>query len=101
VVLSVCLPVVVLWPALSMCMAYLMGPSAVEADATARYGNCCSVGHPLDETRVRARRGVRSRELGEGVLLRGRGRSLCPSQGREHVPLSFGADYGLGNWELS
>ena len=72
VALSVCLLVVVLWPALSMCATYLMGPSVVEADAAARYGNCCSVGRPLDEARVRARRGVRSRGLGEGVLLRGR-----------------------------
>ena len=68
VALSVCLLVVVLWPALSMCATYLMDPSAVEADAAAvRYGNGYSLG-----ARVRARRGVRSRGLGEGVLLRGR-----------------------------
>ena len=48
VALSVCLLVVVLWPALSMCATYLMGPSAAGADAAAaRYGNGYSAGHSL------------------------------------------------------
>lgn len=48
VALSVCLLVVVLWPALSMCATYLMGPSAAEADAAAaRYGSIYSAGDSL------------------------------------------------------
>ena len=48
VALSVCLLVVVLWPVLSMCATYLMGPSAAAADAAAaRYGNGYSAGHSL------------------------------------------------------
>ncbi|AKT48677.1 hypothetical protein ADJ70_06560 [Olsenella sp. oral taxon 807] len=48
VALSVCLLVVVLWPVLSMCATYLMGPSAAGADAAAaRYGNGYSAGHSL------------------------------------------------------
>jgi len=48
VALSVCLLVVVLWPALSMCATYLMGPSAAAADAAAaRYGDGYSASHSL------------------------------------------------------
>ena len=48
VALSVCLLVVVLWPALSMCATYLMGPSAAAADAAAaRYGSISFAGDSL------------------------------------------------------
>ena len=48
VALSVCLLVVVLWPALSMCATYLMGPSAAGADAAAaRYGSIYFAGDSL------------------------------------------------------